>query len=360
MPLHVTLMGHYPPPYGGVASLMRQMEVALEGAGCRVSIMNLGHGRPKDDHVTSFDTTNRVREVLQLRRAIARSDSDVLHYVSASYRSFWLGSVCLTLAAMAGRPMVVSFVGGAFPDFIRSLGPVKRWWTRRVLRSAAALIPCNDEIAGAVGKLVPEARMTHITNSFPIAGASGADLPDDVAAFVASHRPIVSSTGAASEEYGLTDAVAAVASVREEHPDIGFVLVLTRYGTDAYERRLAEAIEQRGLEGTVLVTRNLPDFVVLLERSDVFLRSTLVDGDSMSVREALHLGVPTVASDTAFRPAGAMLFRKGDPGDMAAKLERAIERGRGDASAAREESKQNLEALLDVYSEVAGTDARGG
>jgi len=352
MPLSVTLLGHYPPPFGGVASLMRQMEVALRSSGCSVCIMNLGHGKPDAANVTNFSTTNRFREVLELRTAIAASGSDVLHYVTASYRSFWLASVCLMLAWLSGKTMVVSFVGGAFPDFINGLGPAKRWWARTVLRRAAALIPCNDEIAEVVEELVPEKGTTQITNSFPVTTSKGSALPVEVEAFVSSRGPVVCSTGAAAREYGLLDAVAAVDRLRGSHPNLGFVLVLTRYGTDEYEERLQSEVEARGLSDTILIARNLPDFVALLERSDVFLRSTLVDGDSMSVRESLYLGVPAVASDTAFRPDGTIVFRKGDDEDMAVKLETALERGRGDSTGAREESERNLETLLDVYRSV--------
>jgi len=52
----------------------------------------------------------------------------------------------------------------------------------------------------------------------------------------------------------------------------------------------------------------------LMAASDVFVRATLEDGDSVSVREALSLGVPVVASSTAMRPAGAILFQTGNSG----------------------------------------------
>ena len=50
------------------------------------------------------------------------------------------------------------------------------------------------------------------------------------------------------------------------------------------------------------------------------VRSTFADGDAITVREALDLGVPVVASDTDFRPAGVVLFRKGDAVDLLEKL----------------------------------------
>jgi len=356
MALRVTLIGHYPPPYGGVATLMQQMEAALKAAGCRMEIFNLGHGKPEAENVRNFDTTNRAREVLELRSAMASSDSDVFHYVSASYRSFWLGTVCLALAGLARKTMVVSFVGGAFPDFIGSLGPVKRAWARFALSRASALLACNGEIEAVLRKLAPAAAIGRMTNSFPMPRGERRGLPGGVIRFIESHGPIICTTGAAQSEYGLLGAIEAVAGLRSEFPDIGFVLVMTRYGTGEYEREIHNAIADHRLDTCVMIAKNLPDFVALLERADVFLRSTLVDGDSMSVREALYLGVPTVASDTAFRPDGVIEYRKGDVADMTEKLETALRAGPGDSAVARRESERNLEALLETYSAVTGED----
>jgi glycosyltransferase involved in cell wall biosynthesis len=87
-------------------------------------------------------------------------------------------------------------------------------------------------------------------------------------------------------------------------------------------RRVREA----GLEDNLLLTGDVDHdlCLALISRCDVFLRPTLQDGDSISVREALSLGVPVVASDTGMRPAGAILFRPGDVDGMAANIEHAI------------------------------------
>ena len=61
-----------------------------------------------------------------------------------------------------------------------------------------------------------------------------------------------------------------------------------------------------------------------MARSDVFLRPALEDGDSISVREALAMGIPVVASRVGTRPPGTILFRKGDKTDLVDKLESVL------------------------------------
>ena len=351
--MKVTLVGHYPPPYGGVASLMKQMESALVRRGVKVTVFNLGAGRPEAANVRNFDTRNRARQLLQLVRAFAVSDSDLFHYLSASYRSFWLGALCTLLARLTGRKTVLSLVGGAFKDFVGSMGPLSRRLASTSLGLSHAVVACNAEIEKVLAGLVPGKKVHRMQNCFPILADEKVELPDAVRDFFGAHSPVVSTTGAASAEYGLKDAVEALSLLRRELPGAGLVVALTRYGGAAYEEELVRKIDSLGMGEHVLIQRDLPDFVSVMKRSGAFLRSTLVDGDSISVREALFLGVPAVVSDTPFRPDGVVQFQKGDARDMAEKLTMALraERGR-QASKPLEESEGNLDALLAVYESV--------
>jgi len=65
----------------------------------------------------------------------------------------------------------------------------------------------------------------------------------------------------------------------------------------------------------------------LIRHADLFLRPSNQDGDSISVREALHFGVPVLASDACPRPEGVMLFRNRDLDDFTEKTHTAISQG---------------------------------
>ncbi|WP_142688530.1 glycosyltransferase [Chitinophaga polysaccharea] len=68
-------------------------------------------------------------------------------------------------------------------------------------------------------------------------------------------------------------------------------------------------LEQQGLEvpANVLLISEPHPFFEILKRSDVFLRITTTDGDSLSVKEALFLGKRVLATDVVNRPAGTQL-----------------------------------------------------
>ncbi len=54
------------------------------------------------------------------------------------------------------------------------------------------------------------------------------------------------------------------------------------------------------------------NYFELLKMVDILIRNTSTDGDSLSVREALSLGVTTLCSDVVERPEGCILFKYND------------------------------------------------
>jgi glycosyltransferase involved in cell wall biosynthesis len=55
-----------------------------------------------------------------------------------------------------------------------------------------------------------------------------------------------------------------------------------------------------------------PHSLKILSSSHIYIRASRYDGDCLSLKEALHLGVPAIASNTGMRPAGTILFPIGD------------------------------------------------
>jgi len=90
-----------------------------------------------------------------------------------------------------------------------------------------------------------------------------------------------------------------------------------------------------------------------MRKVSVFVRPTHFDGDATSVREALALGVPVVASDTDFRPEGVMLFRRGDVDDLMQKLGQAFGRDPTGLTPSSVADTGSFEQLLAIYRGLA-------
>ena len=92
-------------------------------------------------------------------------------------------------------------------------------------------------------------------------------------------------------------------------------------------KAIRRLIEERNLTRSVLMLGDVPheECLHVMSRSAAFVRPTFTDGDSISVREALALGVPVIASDAVARPHGTVLFETANPQDLMQKMECALE-----------------------------------
>jgi glycosyltransferase involved in cell wall biosynthesis len=149
-------------------------------------------------------------------------------------------------------------------------------------------------------------------------------------------------------EYGLDLLVEAVARLRCEYPLLGCVVMGSGNRDEA-----AALVRRRGLHGAIHFAGDLEhdECVKVIARSNVFVRPSRADGDSISVREAVALGVPTVASNVGTRPEGAHLFPVGDVDALVAGLRTALRQRR---CPWRSGPGDTVRRLLKLYGEGEG------
>jgi glycosyltransferase involved in cell wall biosynthesis len=107
-------------------------------------------------------------------------------------------------------------------------------------------------------------------------------------------------------EYDLGLQIDAMEEILQRFPQAGLVIV----GGGSLEEDLRRRIASKAYAENILLYGDLPRALTLraMLACDVFLRTTLYDGDSISVREALYLGTPVIATDNGMRPNGVQLF----------------------------------------------------
>jgi glycosyltransferase involved in cell wall biosynthesis len=120
--------------------------------------------------------------------------------------------------------------------------------------------------------------------------------------------------------YGLDLCLKAALKLKRGHIPIQFIFVVTDKNKN--ERYLAalDFIKEHQLENIFCLLNTELSFVKLIQLSDVVLRPTNTDGDSLTVREALFLNKIVVASDVVERPEGTVLFKTRDVESLVEKL----------------------------------------
>jgi glycosyltransferase involved in cell wall biosynthesis len=175
--------------------------------------------------------------------------------------------------------------------------------------------------------------------------------PDGFEAARARRAPLLVMAHHPSPVYGRALMFQALARLAERNPRVGLALFgpgtrSAEFLADARAMGVSDFIEDFGeLEHDRALG--------LMKGCDAFVRPTTADGDSISVREALALGVPCVASDVCARPSGTLTFKAGDPRSLSERIEAALASGPAQVAAA-----DAGPVVLALYRGLSG--ARGG
>jgi glycosyltransferase involved in cell wall biosynthesis len=147
-------------------------------------------------------------------------------------------------------------------------------------------------------------------------------LTHDIEDFIRTHSPLISTYLCFREGFFTDVLIDAVALITERWPQLGLVIV----GTGDDLPRFLDTLRSRQLENHILIGNDFghDQFMTLLSRSDVHLRTPVSDGVSSTVLEALSLKIPVVASDNGTRPASVVTYDARDPHDFADKLDRTL------------------------------------
>jgi glycosyltransferase involved in cell wall biosynthesis len=84
------------------------------------------------------------------------------------------------------------------------------------------------------------------------------------------------------------------------------------------------------------------------------LRTTWYDGDALSVREALHFGLPVIATDNGMRPEGVRLIPPRDENALLAAIHGTLAMARPKSQASSASGNENLMSVLDMYRQLKG------
>lgn len=327
-PAKILQIGNYPPPMCGWAIQLKLVteELRRRGHVCEVLKINEGREIKSPEYVEVQGGLDYLRKIW---RFALRGYVLNVHVNGMSKKGYALALAAALTGRLVGRPALVTFHGGLSQNFFPRHDNSFWDWAFYLLFTAAGQIACDSEpIQNAIAQYgIPGARVRSIATFSPqYLHFNEVELPREVEAFLRNHSQVFLSYVSFRPEYRLEVLREGMRLHRRNFPGSGFIWL----GFPAKESPAAEAFVSdwpANERQSLLLLGNLThdQFLTLLRRCTVYLRTPACDGVAASVLESLALGVPVVASENGRRPHGVVTYSDMDAADMADKLRYVVE-----------------------------------
>lgn len=328
------LVGPYPAPWGGISVHVKALQELARKEEIPVQVLDVGKGHTKRDGSDGVFSAGSYGRFLSELLGATTGDAVVHTHVPGNNLKSWMVALAVSRARPGGLLTVHS---GLAPALIEESA-----WVRGVVKLACSryewILCANHRIAVALEYAGVDPARLEVLPAWVSDPSRTGQAPDPALGLRSSCKTLVSAALAPGPQYGEEILVEGLERLCSRRVDIGCVL----FGPGTDGSRLKERLRQAGIADRSVALGEIDQEAAfgVMSVSDVFVRPTLADGDSISVREALGLGIRVVASDVGHRPEGVRLFVPGDPVDLADQIERVLEQpppqpGTGGAEMAR-------------------------
>ena len=295
----VALVGPWPPPYGGVQTHLVALRDGLRTAGATVGVFNITRhrGTPGDGIYFPIGPLELLWQMMAFR-------PDVVHVHLGGDMTTRLIALLTACRLVFGR-VVATVHSGGYPTSARAKNLTSSSPVGFVFRSLAHVIVVNAELKRLFESIgVQPERITELVPTLGIPAAA-TTLPVDLAAFIGAADPLIVTVGLLEDEYLLPLQLDAFDRLTLAFPMARFVIV----GSGSREMALRARLDGMAASRQVMLYGDMPHpvTIALLQKASLLWRITAYDGDSVSVREAIALETPVLATDNGMRPVEVQL-----------------------------------------------------
>jgi glycosyltransferase involved in cell wall biosynthesis len=324
MKISVAIVGHYPPPYGGVPVHIMRLFNRLSSTQCDLKLY------------CQFSPDINNCNILPSRGPLikGRYFQSWLHTFFFEYgfrctqkiihcHDGWAMSINMLFMLLRNKKIIFTFHDQMTTEKWRN----SKWITRL---AAAMLFRSNKVYWIAVSKIVkdqiikigvPVHRIAVIPAYIsPDISELKTNLPEAIKSFISTHNPILTTYGwrlycnsNGIEIHRFDMCLNVVAKLKKNFPNIGLVILLPQIILDDHYATLLDHCRNLEINNNVLFyTEPLECAIPIWKAADVYVRATMTDGDALSIRESLSMGTPVIASDASIRPDNTVVFKTGD------------------------------------------------
>lgn len=308
----IALIGPFPPPYGGIS----------------IHIQRITRLLPENSY--DLYNTSKISRPGYYRFYGKIKYIQALVFLFRKYRLIHVHAtdnilrIVFGLIGFAKRNIYIHLHGMSHLDFLESNHP--GGWILRKLIPRLHILAVNEEISERVSRYNPAS--VRIADAFlpPVLNPETLNMvAHQYRDFFTPDRFIICMTGWFSsyqgrDLYGFDLAAQMIHKLTKEGHKIFLVACINGIRNKYVYSYFLHYIKKYHIENHVLVIENATEAWPYMLLSNVFIRPAITDGSSVSVKEALWLEVPVIASDCVKRPGEVILFKNRDVNEMIEKV----------------------------------------
>ena len=347
MPLNVLQLGPFPPPVGGISRNILAIRDEIRRRGHCCSIIATSRSSSVEDEPDVY----HPRSAVELLKLIATIEFDVVHLHIGGDVTRRVLSMASAVALFGRGRSVLTLHSGAYPQTAEGKSANSRSARGLIFRRFTRIIAVNEKIAAVFERygVVKDRIIVILPYSLSLPDES-VKVPKDLRSFYSAHSPVLLAVGGLEPDYDPLFQIAAMEDILKEFPKAGLMIV----GDGSLRAEVETAVSNSEYAEKIMLAGNIdhPVTLHLIKDAEILLRTTLFDGDAISVREALFLGTPVIATDNGMRPDGVNLMTSGNREELVAALKQCVKEGRSATNAAAGDTS-NISAVVDLYEELS-------
>ena len=312
----VLIIGPCPPPYGGVSVHILRLNNLLQK---QFDFDFIDESPIKKDEYFNIRSLN----ILIYLKKVYNSDILYIHSGRTLLRIFHL-----VIGSIFSKKIILALHGftSAPPKFIFYIKGL-------IYRLANTIIVVNDDIKKRL--YLPKKKCITKEAFIPPVLKEEPHLPGNIVEVLCNNKhngKVVICANAFRLEkyrnqdlYGLDMCIETAHRLFKKNLSFIFIFIVSSIDekTDVYSK-MEKLIKKLNLCNHFFLRNEKLSFVKLMEQSNIIVRPTNTDGDSLTIREGLFLNKKVLASDVVERPDGVILFENRNINDLEMKLENLI------------------------------------
>lgn len=340
----IIIYGILPPPFGGVSVHIKRFKKYLEDS--KINFVFLQSNNSYRKHMFRnlfFSQINFQKNIIHL------------HGFQTGKSLLFL----LFLMLFFNKKVIVTVHNDRFLLRYNSLKNIKKVITKIFYSNISQIISVNPDSKFG---FIPDNKISTISAFIPPTPDETEinQLPEFFHEIRHKHKFLITANASKISFYNSKDLYGINLSIElmkrlidNGYKDIGFIYVIPDIGDYDYFKKMQNLVKKYNLENNFYFHTEPIAYPAVINTCDLFIRPTNTDGDALSIREAISLQRPVIASDVCKRPEGTIFFKNRSIEDLYIKTTDVINNYEEYKAKIKSiEFEDNAEKILEVYKRV--------